>query len=100
MENVYSIAYQNHNPADPGALHRQCAQRRLSADHKTILAGDHGVPQLRQRLICVGIRTDLLKRSRASTRPTTTAGDRGGHPVDDPTLHRAQVHRVTGGSPG
>ncbi len=62
MENVYGLAYRNHN--------RPILQRFIdgvrgagySFDHKVILAADHGVPQIRQRLFCVGVRCDLLDR--------------------------------------
>jgi DNA (cytosine-5)-methyltransferase 1 len=60
MENVYGLAYQNQNRP---ILNRFIASARAagySFDKKIILAADHGVPQVRQRLICVGIRDDLL----------------------------------------
>jgi DNA (cytosine-5)-methyltransferase 1 len=60
MENVYGLAYQNQNRP---ILNRFIASVRAagySFDKKIILAADHGVPQVRQRLICVGIRDDLL----------------------------------------
>lgn len=60
MENVYGLAYNNHNRP---ILERFIAGVRTagySVDWKIILAADHGVPQLRQRLFCVGIRGDLL----------------------------------------
>lgn len=60
MENVYGLAYNNHNRP---ILERFIASVRAagySFDCKVILAADHGVPQLRQRLFCVGIRADLL----------------------------------------
>ncbi|MEJ7656964.1 MAG: DNA cytosine methyltransferase [Thermoleophilaceae bacterium] len=60
MENVYGLAYANHNRA---ILERFLAGVRgagYSHDRKVILAADHGVPQIRQRLFVVGIRADLL----------------------------------------
>jgi DNA (cytosine-5)-methyltransferase 1 len=60
MENVYGLAYRNHNRA---ILNRFIAGVRAAGygfDSKVILAADHGVPQIRQRLFCVGIREDLL----------------------------------------
>lgn len=60
MENVYGLAYNNQNRS---ILKRFIASVRAagySFDSRIILAADHGVPQLRQRLICVGFRTDLL----------------------------------------
>lgn len=75
MENVYGLAYQNHN--------RPVLERFLDAVHASdyaldkqiVLAADHGVPQLRQRLLCVGVRGDLLDRPGALWRfgwPTAT----------------------------
>lgn len=60
MENVYGLAYQNQNRP---ILNRFIAAVRTSGysfDSRIVLAADHGVPQVRQRLICVGIRDDLL----------------------------------------
>jgi DNA (cytosine-5)-methyltransferase 1 len=60
MENVYGLAYQNQNRA---ILNRFIAGVRAagySFDSKIVLAADHGVPQIRQRLLCVGVRHDLL----------------------------------------
>jgi DNA (cytosine-5)-methyltransferase 1 len=60
MENVYGLAYQNQNRP---VLNRFIAGVRAagySFDSSILLAADYGVPQVRQRLICVGIRSDLL----------------------------------------
>ena len=60
MENVYGLAYSNHNRP---ILERFLAGIRRAGyayDKKIILAADHGVPQLRQRLFVIGVRTDLL----------------------------------------
>ena len=60
MENVYGLAYSNHN----GPILRRFlagVTRAGSAHDKTILlAADHGVPQIRQRLFVVGLRSDVL----------------------------------------
>jgi DNA (cytosine-5)-methyltransferase 1 len=61
MENVYGLVYRNHNRA---VFQRFCARAHnagYAIDHKILLAADFGVPQLRQRLFCVGMRRDLLK---------------------------------------
>jgi DNA (cytosine-5)-methyltransferase 1 len=63
MENVYGLAYRNQNRA---VFDRFLAGARASGyavDHRILLAADYGVPQLRQRLICVGVRSDLLDAS-------------------------------------
>ena len=60
MENVYGLAYQNQNRP---ILKRFIAGVRAagySFDSRIVLAADYGVPQLRQRLFCVGVRDDLL----------------------------------------
>jgi DNA (cytosine-5)-methyltransferase 1 len=60
MENVFGLAYANHNRA---ILDRFLAGVRMAGyahDQKVILAADHGVPQLRQRFFVVGVRSDTL----------------------------------------
>lgn len=60
MENVYGLAYRNQNRV---VLNRFLAGVRRAGycvDHRILLAADYGVPQLRQRLFCVGLRTDLV----------------------------------------
>jgi DNA (cytosine-5)-methyltransferase 1 len=60
MENVYGLAYSNHNRP---ILERFLAGVRCAGyahDEKVVLAADHGVPQLRQRFFVVGVRRDLL----------------------------------------
>jgi DNA (cytosine-5)-methyltransferase 1 len=60
MENVYGLAYRNHNRP---VLERFLAGARREGyvvDYRTLLAADFGVPQLRQRMFCVGVRVDLL----------------------------------------
>lgn len=60
MENVYGLAYRNQNRP---VLERFLAGARdagYALDLKILLAADYGVPQLRQRMFCVGLRRDLL----------------------------------------
>lgn len=68
MENVFGLAYQNRNRP---ILQRFIAGVRdagYALDYKIILAADHGIPQQRQRLICVGVRTELLDQPAATWR--------------------------------
>lgn len=60
MENVYGLAYNNQNRAIFERFKAAIRSAGYSFDAKIVLAADHGVPQLRQRLICVGVRSDLL----------------------------------------
>lgn len=60
MENVFALGYRNHNRP---VLERFIAGVRgagYAFDMGTLIAADFGAPQLRQRLICVGLREDLL----------------------------------------
>jgi DNA (cytosine-5)-methyltransferase 1 len=60
MENVYGLAYRNQNRP---VLNRFLAGARAAGyavDYRILLAADYGVPQLRQRMFCVGVRSDLL----------------------------------------
>jgi DNA (cytosine-5)-methyltransferase 1 len=60
MENVFALGYRNHNRL---VLERFIAQVRAagySFDMQALIAADFGVPQLRQRLFCVGLREDVL----------------------------------------
>ena len=60
MENVYGLAYRNQNRAVLSRFIEGIRNAGYSFDHRILLAADYGVPQLRQRLVCVGIRQDLL----------------------------------------
>ena len=63
MENVYGLAYRNQNRT---VLERFLSSARgagYAVEFRIVLAADLGVPQLRQRLICVGIRRDLIPGS-------------------------------------
>ena len=59
LENVYGLAYRGRGrPILERFLDR--VRQHYAVDFRVLLAADYGVPQLRQRLFCVGIRTDLL----------------------------------------
>ena len=63
MENVFALGYRNHNRL---VLERFIAGVRAagySFDMQALVAADFGVPQLRQRLFCVGLREDVLDDS-------------------------------------
>jgi DNA (cytosine-5)-methyltransferase 1 len=60
MENVYGLAYQNQNRPILDRFIAAVRDAGYSFDWRIILAADHGVPQIRQRLLCVGVRRDLL----------------------------------------
>ncbi len=63
MENVYGLAYRNQNRA---VLERFLQAARMAGylvEFRIVLAADLGIPQLRQRLFCVGIRRDLVPGS-------------------------------------
>jgi DNA (cytosine-5)-methyltransferase 1 len=58
MENVYALGYRNHNQPVFERFQQGVKDAGYTFDFKVVLAADHGVPQLRQRLICVGLRLD------------------------------------------
>ncbi len=60
MENVYGLAYRNQNRAVLERFLRGSHDAGYAIDYRILLAADLGVPQLRQRLFCVGVRRDLL----------------------------------------
>ena len=60
MENVYGLAYRNQNRAVLDRFMRGVRAAGYAAEYHVLLAADYGVPQLRQRMFCVGLRTDLL----------------------------------------
>jgi DNA (cytosine-5)-methyltransferase 1 len=60
MENVYGLAYKNQNRAVFERFLSSAGKAQYAVDSRILLAADFGVPQLRQRLFCVGIRRDLL----------------------------------------
>jgi len=60
MENVYGLAYRNHNRPVLERFLERCRGAGYAVNHRILLAADLGAPQLRQRLVCVGLRADLL----------------------------------------
>lgn len=66
MENVYGLAYQNQNRPVFERFEAAMRAAGYTFDHRILLAADYGVPQLRQRLVCVGVRADLLDRPAAT----------------------------------
>lgn len=60
MENVFGLAYANHNRAILERFLHGVAEAGYAHNEQVILAADHGVPQLRQRFFVVGVRADLL----------------------------------------
>jgi DNA (cytosine-5)-methyltransferase 1 len=64
MENVYGLAYKNQNRPVFDRFKKGMDKAGFTFDSRPLLAADYGVPQLRQRLLCVGIRKDLLENPR------------------------------------
>jgi DNA (cytosine-5)-methyltransferase 1 len=60
MENVYGLAYRNQNRAVLDRFLGKARRAGYGVDFAILLAADFGVPQLRQRLFCIGVRRDLL----------------------------------------
>lgn len=56
LENVFGLAYRNHNAAWFEKLLTTCRALGYSVREQVILAADHGVPQRRQRLFVMGTR--------------------------------------------
>lgn len=60
MENVYGLAYRNQNRAVLDRFLINVRAAGYAVEYRILLAADFGVPQLRQRMFCVGVRQDLL----------------------------------------
>jgi DNA (cytosine-5)-methyltransferase 1 len=60
MENVYGLAYRNQSRAGFSRFVQGVRAAGYAVQYRILLAADYGVPQLRQRLFCVGVRSDLL----------------------------------------
>lgn len=59
MENVYGLAYKRSRHHLDRFL-RDMDDADYEMRWRVLLAADHGVPQIRQRLFCVGLRRDLI----------------------------------------
>jgi len=60
MENVHGLAYRNQNRPVLNRFLIGARAAGYAVEYRILLAADHGVPQLRQRMFCVGVRSDLL----------------------------------------
>jgi len=60
MENVYGLAYRNQNRPVLKRFLEGVRAAGYATEFRILLAADYGVPQLRQRMLCVGLRADLL----------------------------------------
>jgi DNA (cytosine-5)-methyltransferase 1 len=56
LENVFGLAYRNHNAAWFEKLLTSCRALGYQVEERVILAADHGVPQRRQRVFVAGSR--------------------------------------------
>jgi DNA (cytosine-5)-methyltransferase 1 len=65
MENVYGLAYRNQNRVVLERFLSGVEEAGYRVDYRVLLAADFGVPQLRQRLCCVGLRKDLVSEPSA-----------------------------------
>lgn len=63
MENVYGLAYRNQNRAVLERFLQAARSAGYVVEFRVVLAADLGIPQLRQRLFCLGIRRDLIPGS-------------------------------------
>jgi len=60
MENVFALGYRNQNRPVLERFIAGVERAGYSFDMKVMIAADYGAPQLRQRLICIGLRKDVL----------------------------------------
>jgi DNA (cytosine-5)-methyltransferase 1 len=99
MENVFGLAYRNQNRPVLDRFIRRAREAGYVPDFRILLAADYGVPQLRQRLICVGLRDDLVDSRWTFAWPRAThAGPhetRKGWDVTLPT-HRTAAEALAG----
>lgn len=109
LENVFGLAYRCQG-SEPWLAHLVDGARGLGyrVEHRVLLAADHGVPQLRQRLFVVGGRDHLpalpqpthsgpheLRRYDPSLTPHVTTGEAIGELADGPGAAEA-TERVNG----
>ncbi len=97
MENVYGLAYRNQNRPILERFKVGVRGAGYSLDGRIVLAADHGVPQLRQRLVCVGVRRDLLDvPTDAWEFPWPDASHAGPHETRRDWDDRLPPHRTAG----
>jgi len=60
MENVFALGYNNHNRPVLERFIAGVERAGYVFQSKVLIASDYGVPQSRQRLICIGIRKDMI----------------------------------------
>jgi DNA (cytosine-5)-methyltransferase 1 len=97
MENVYGLAYRNQNRKMLERFLRRCGRAGYATDFRILLAADYGVPQLRQRLICVGVRRDLLSPSERGWKFQWPMPTHGGPHETRKTWNRDLPAHVTAG---
>jgi DNA (cytosine-5)-methyltransferase 1 len=68
LENVFGLAYRNHNAFWLKRLLTMFRELGYDADHRILLAADYGVPQRRQRLFILGSRGQPRRAAVARTR--------------------------------
>lgn len=80
LENVFGLAYRNHNLAWLRRLVSACEDVGYQVSHRVLLAADYGVPQLRQRLFVIGSRDrkpSFPRPTHGGPHETRRAWDRG-----------------------
>ena len=97
MENVYGLAYRNQNRVVLERFLSGVRRAGYACDHKILLAADFGVPQLRQRLFCVGVHRDVLDRPVKSWRHSWPNATHGGPHETRKSWDRGLPPHVTAG---
>lgn len=97
MENVYGLAYRNQNRHVLERFLQRVLDAGYVVDRRILLAADFGAPQLRQRLVCVGIRADILDCASAGWRfPWPTPTHAGPHETRKQWDTELPAHRTAG----
>jgi DNA (cytosine-5)-methyltransferase 1 len=97
MENVYGLAYRNQNRAVLDRFLRGVKRAGYAVNFSILLAADFGVPQLRQRLFCVGVRRDLLDCKPAAWKHLWPRATHGGPHETRKTWNPSLPSHVTAG---
>jgi DNA (cytosine-5)-methyltransferase 1 len=96
MENVYGLAYNNQNRPVFERFKKGIDQAGFTFDARPLLAADFGVPQLRQRLLCVGIRKDLVEDPRGWSFSWPDPLYSGPHETRRRSIDNLPPHRTAG----